>query len=648
MQAGRPYGWWLWGLRTAALGLLGTLLLNFQRERAVAVHPQPLLVVVVDHSASMMAVRDSLYYRDTFFVRLRRLLAEQAGRWRMDTLLVGERVRRGLPRTFDDGVSRLGEFLHYVREGYAGRPLHGVVFITDGIANAGPSPEGLARAGLPPIFTIRMGDTTPRTDVRIAAVEYNRTVKAGHPTPLRVFIDAPPHMEGSGTLFVEVDGRRREAITRPWAQLTAEPVELMLPGFDSGFHRLTVRLVPPPGDANPRNNVRRLIVKASVFRHRALIAALGPHPDVGLLQRRVAALDGWEVEVLSAARLRGRSWPDPHRYDVLILYELPAAGIPVPGLGPFLSAFRGGVWMVFGKRTDAAYVQRQWGVGLQRVAPRPVRIQRVNYGFPYFSLPDGAGAAVGRELLSWYVLSSGDWEPLLEGKAGAVVAGGYRNGRPYVLWNGQNFWKWGFEGSADPTPELVPRLMEFLAAPRSHAFRLVGASEEYPAGRSIRWRFEVTNASGRPDARASVWFTIRRQDTSAGTEWTAAWDGRYYRAETPAPPPGLYVLEAEARLGDHRMQLRHGFAVLDNSFEYQDLRARHGWLRELSERTGGVSYEPRAWDSVAALLHRLAETPLPPAHVRRNAPLLDEFVWGAVILGLLFIEWFLRRWAGYY
>ncbi|GEM_PF-3750159 len=644
----RPFRWVLWALRTAALGLMGTLLLGFYWNRTEKVRPSPLLVVGIDHSASITATRDSVFYADTFFPRLRRLLETHRGVWRIDTLLVGGRLRRGMPDSFTDAASNLSGFLLRLQQGYADRPLHGVVFITDGIANAGPPPTSVPFETLPPVATVRMGDTTPQWDTRIAGVEYNRRVRAGHPVPVRIFIEAPPRLDGQGRVQVRVDGRPVWTIRKPWAQLAAAPLDVQLSPLDSGLHQVTIVLDPVPQEKNTRNNVRHLLIKASEYRYRALLVMLGPHPDGGALARRIAALDGWSVDVLTAAAVRNKRLPDLDDYQVLILYEWPPRrSVGPPSLMNRIRNFRGGVWLVVGRRTHSTLPAQWWDVALRPASGRWVPAGTPDFRFPYFST-EGIPANAGAMLQQFFHVSADHLAPLLMGKDGPTVWAGMRKEQPFVVWNGQGWWQWDYLSGSHPMDALVPPLMAFLGHSRRARFSLVAPRDVYDARRPIQWRFELVNAVGQPDPRGEVSLTIRRQDSGRPEVWKAAWDGRYYRVETRPLPPGIYRIDAAARLGDQTFTTHHVFAVGANSLEYQDLQARHAWLRELSRTTAAPSFLPRQWTDIEAHIRQLAETPLPPVHVERKVPLMDVLALLAVILSLLFAEWFLRRWAGYY
>ncbi len=648
IRARRPFRWPLWGLRTLALGLAGALMLGFSWHRTRKVRPRPVLVVGIDHSASMRAAPDSAFYVDTFFRRIRRLLQRHRGQWRMDTLLVGQRLRRGMPDSFSDAASDLGAFLRHLREGYAQRPLHGVLFITDGIYNAGLPPTAVPFHRLPPVATVRMGDTTPRFDTRIADVEYNRRVKAGHPVPIRIFTGAPPTLAGTARLRISVDGRPRHTIRKPWQALVSAPVEVGLDPLDTGIHRITIRLDPVPGEKNTRNNVRHFLVKASNFRYRALLLMLGPHPDGAALRRRIDALDGWTVDVATLAALRDRQPPDLKDYHVLILYEWPARTSRRHAfLTERIRRFGGGIWLVAGRRTDASSVRRWWGITLRPARPRWTPVGTPAFNFPYFST-EAVTANPSAMLQQFFTGDNTDLAPLLLSGSGATVRAGTVQDRPFVLWNGQGWWQWTYRSGPNPLDALVPSLMEFLAHSRKARLTLVDPRDAYDAGRPLRWRLELTNAVGQPDPRAEVSLWIRHQDSARAEEWSAAWDGRYYQAQTRPLTPGIYHLRAVARLGRRTFTVRHAFAVTANNLEYQDLQARHGWLRTLSGTTGAPSFSPRQMADIEAYIRKIAETPLPAVSVEQKEPLMEVLALLAVILSILFAEWFLRRWAGYY
>lgn len=127
----------------------------------------------------------------------------------------------------------------------------------------------------------------------------------------------------------------------------------------------------------------------------------------------------------------------------------------------------------------------------------------------------------------------------------------------------------------------------------------------------------------------------------------ARWDAaaRAYTASVRIPKDGAYILTAVAqsgntRLGDDR-QLLVGETI---DREMADLRARPDLLALVASSASGLVHRVDA--SPAAGLADLWRTAPPPTVDYDRKPLWDKPWWLAAILGVLTLEWALRRWRG--
>jgi hypothetical protein len=127
----------------------------------------------------------------------------------------------------------------------------------------------------------------------------------------------------------------------------------------------------------------------------------------------------------------------------------------------------------------------------------------------------------------------------------------------------------------------------------------------------------------------------------------ARWDAaaRAYTASVRIPKDGAYILTAVAqsgntRLGDDR-QLLVGETI---DREMADLRARPDLLASVASAASGLVH--RVETPPAAGLADLWRTAPPPTVDYDRKPLWDKPWWLAAILGVLTLEWALRRWRG--
>ena len=191
------------------------------------------------------------------------------------------------------GVLPLGDALRDALALHRGRPIAGVIMVTDGRSNAGEDPLRAAEIATRqnvPVYLIAAGaDEGPR-NVRLAEVEASPVVFARDPMTIGVVVEARGLKDAEGTISLEqrVNGG-------DWEPLGDQRVAL---GEDGVLKRTTFRIVPKVigqyefrarvGDAGPEltqdDNIATAAVKVVRQQIRVLVIAGEPSPEVQFLR----------------------------------------------------------------------------------------------------------------------------------------------------------------------------------------------------------------------------------------------------------------------------------------------------------------------------------------------------------------------------
>ncbi len=136
-------------------------------------------------------------------------------------------------------VSPLGDALRGAIAAHRGRPVAGIVLVTDGRSNAGEDPirvaETAARLGIP-IYAVAAGAEEGPRNVRLAEIEASPVVFARDPMTLAVVVEARGLRDAEATLILEQRVNAGE-----WEPISNQRVAL---GEDGILKRTTFRIVP--------------------------------------------------------------------------------------------------------------------------------------------------------------------------------------------------------------------------------------------------------------------------------------------------------------------------------------------------------------------------------------------------------------------
>ncbi|MFM8985502.1 MAG: hypothetical protein ACKONH_05500 [Planctomycetia bacterium] len=306
----RPGRWLLAGLRLATLGAVAVALLDFERVAEHEIVSPSRVAVLVDSSASMTLDDGAEAGADVATVsradRGRSLLGEggllealaarhEVSLWRFDA--DAERLAvlpRGAPvaLTGTAGLAprgyetRLGEALETVVDQEPAGVLAGVVVLTDGGNNAGLDPSAaaarLAAAGVA-VHSLGLGSDRLPANVRVADLI----------VPARVF----PGDRFAVTAYLQAHGLAGQTVRVELSEGHAAP----------GRRTLAVRLVPPPADRTPGDDVQEAEIEVVDRVTQVLLLAGGPSREYQFMRNVLVRDKSFAVDVLLATASNGVS-----------------------------------------------------------------------------------------------------------------------------------------------------------------------------------------------------------------------------------------------------------------------------------------------------------------------------------------------------
>ena len=240
-------------------------------------------------------------------------------------------------------VSPLGDALRGVIAAHRGRPVAGIVLVTDGRSNAGEDPIRVAEAATRlniPIFPVAAGAEEGPRNVRLAEVEASPVVFARDPMTLAVVVEARGLKDAEATLVLEQRVNAGE-----WEQVSNQRIAL---GEDGDLKRTPFRIVPKVvgqyeyrariEDAGPEltrdDNTGTASVRVVRQQIRVLMIAGAPSPEVQFLRNALqrdqhVEFAGWYQHSDPGFRQPGDR-PIPRlpndaeqlgRYDALVLID---------------------------------------------------------------------------------------------------------------------------------------------------------------------------------------------------------------------------------------------------------------------------------------------------------------------------------------
>lgn len=629
----------------------------------------------------------------------RDLDATLAASVRTETWAFGDGATR---RALDDmqasaGRSDLDGALAAVADHYRGRPLAGIVVLSDGGDTAAPR-QGTPAAVPVPVFTVGVGEPRVTRDREIVGIT------AGEPrladSTIDVQVSAVSTGFGTQPLDLTLTANGRPVDVRRVPVVDGAPVSAVFTVSPDPAVPTVYRVEVPvaPGEIANENNSRSVLVEPPGRPRRLLIIEGAPGYEHTFLKRalaRDASLDvdsvirkgqnddGRPTFFVQAAASRAtalaagfpKTRADLFAYDALVFGNVEASFFTREQLdltAAFVAA-RGGGLLVLGGRSfereglSGTPIDEVLPVDMADRRPSVARASTDTPGSAVQLTADGAthpatraGATAEDAKRRWAALPPLAAIAQVGGpRAGAQVlaTAGTTDPRPLVavqrygqgrtmVFAGEASWRWRMMlPAADTSYDTIWRqLVRWLARGSLEPVSIVGMGSPSP-GTSDPVSVLVRDREYRPVGDAEVQLTItgpsgdERRVTATLAD---AADGRY-EAPVRFADAGVYRLAADARRGGDALGGGERVVLAGGADpEMADPRLNEAVLQRLAARSGGLYVRP---DGVSAIPPKLAT----PAVVDGPPELRDLWhgVWNLLaVIALLATEWTWRRRVG--
>ena len=648
-------------LRFLSYTLLAALLLSPLLRFVESDRQEPILVLAQDVSESVTEGLDTTAYRAQWRA-LRDRLAED---YEVVDFTFGSSVTPAGELTFTEKQTNLDGMLTQLADVYGNQNLGAVILASDGIYNVGANPTYREYGLQAPVYTVGLGDTTQRRDVRVSRVFHNRIAYLDDQFTIQIDVSARGASAEATTLTVSRGGQplHTERIAIDQADFFTTR-EVTLDADRPGIQRYRISLTLVSNEQLTANNSRDIYVEVLDARQNVLLLAAAPHPDLSALRQSLQGSQNNEVTIAYADRFTEQLAD----FDLVVLHQLPSVTQRIPRI---LAAVREGevpAWFITGASVPAPLLNAaQDLIGIQgagtQVQGNAVSALPVT-PFSAFSLSE----ELRQFLPSFPPLSAAfgnlvarpGASVLLRQRIGRVetdyplLAVGASAGKRTAVLMGTGLWQWRLfdyleHGNHERFDELVSQLTQYLTVREDkRRFRVSLPDNVFPENAPVRLDAELYNASYELTNAPEATVLITAADGGQEYPYTFTRTADAYTLDAGTLPVGEYRYRATVSDGGEQLVSEGRFSVQAVEVERYVLEADHGLLRELSARYGGAFLGP---GDLAGLPERIAAAgtakPLLYELVNTRLALSLKGIF-FVLLGLFTGEWVLRRWTGGY
>lgn len=648
-------------LRFISFFLVAVLLLSPFIKNLKKITRNPLIIAAWDNSTSMISTPDSLN-TETAVSNIREQISNGlSSKYTVLEYSFGEEARQLEKLNFGDKKTDYSNLLNTVVNNHFNENIGALILVGDGINNQGKNPlNDLGNINFP-VYSIGFGDTTEVADSRIQDIRVNRTSFSGNKFPVE--IDAQFSKLKGKTIKLSVIQDKNElasVMVTPPNQNYFVTHNFILDAGVAGLKHYSVKTEIVENERNTKNNLAGFVINVLEKKQKILILSDGPHPDIGAIKNTLDQQTTYDVSVFTEE-------PYPANisdYNLLILNQLPTSGKSAADIVKNAQNNRIPILFIVGTKTFLPQLNAlAQGATISPLAGSGEEAQAVlNPVYATFSLSEDFKEIVSRfpplqVSFADYELEAG-FTPLFYQKimnietTKPLLATGTLNGRKTGFIFGEGIWRWRLYNyyvnqNQALFNEFVNQLVQYLALRQNEDNFIIDYKPVYAETDEIIFRAEVYNDVFEKVNNEEVKIKIQNSNNDE-FEYTFDIQGSDYILNAGHLPSGDYTFSAEVAIGDKTFDESGRFTITPVNFENLDLRANHNLLYQLATQSGGRFYQPNNMEQLISDLksnNHLKATSYFQEMINEMLNLKWLFF---VVLLLLSVEWFLRKFWGIY
>lgn len=633
--------------RFLMISFISFLLLSILFKRVENETQNPVILLAIDNSTSMVAKDDSLHLKKDFLPALSSFKDQIAEKFSTKTILFGDEVTSEKDADFLDKETDMERLFLDVENNYSNQNVGAMIVVSDGIYNKGSNPLHLSEKLGYPVYAIALGDTNEIRDVAIQKVNHNQVAYSGNNFPVEVVINSGKYQGKEVTVSLLRNGQEK---AKQNVTITSNDFlstcQFSLAAESSGLVKYTAKVTVLDGEKNVSNNSQSFVIEVIDNREKILLLATSPHPDISALREAIAGSISYELEYSSTENFK-----QPLKaYSLVILHGHTTAQANI------ISDCKNNnipLWIVNPRSTEGIPGLKIAGVANRFNDSEPL----LNGGFTLFTISDNFKKLIKnlpavKSPFGNYTLSNGS-NSLIDQRIGSVETENpilfYNsiNGAKSAVFIGDGLWRWkmrDFEehGNHNLFNELISKSIQFLAIKSDKSFFRVTAPKLVSENEAIELNAEVYNKNYELITEPDVSLILSDSENKKFS-YTFGKSAGPYRLNIGILPPGEYRYDAKVKVKDELFTKQGIIVVKEVVAEKINTVANHQLLFQLANLSKGKLYYPNELDKLKEeLLNSEQIKPITYSQVT-TSPLIELKYLFWLILILMAVEWFFRK-----
>lgn len=635
-------------LRFLSVSLISFFLLSVFLKQIKNETQNPVILLAIDNSSSMVMQKDSLEIKKDLVARLDNFKKNISKNFEVKTVLFGNKTisSKDAP-SFGEKETDISNLIAETENNFSNQNIGAMVIVSDGIYNKGANPVYACEKLNFPIYPVAIGDTSELKDVAIQKIDHNQVAYLGNIFPAEVIVSAK-NFKGKDVIVSLFQNQAEKA--KQILKITSDNFlgicSFTLNASTVGVSKYIARVTILDGEKNVLNNQLSFIIDVIDNKEKILLLATAPHPDVAAVKDAILNNTSFEVEYGIASELK----KPLKQYSLIILHgpltnqnmiinDCKTNSIPYwiidPASGENLQGIK--INSALNKFNDAeAIVNSSFGLFTisEELKKFAKEFPAVKTFFGNYSMGNGSNALINQRI------------GVVETE-NPILVFSELNGLKNAAFIGDGLWKWKMRDFSEHNNhnlfnELISKSVQYLAVKSDKSFFRVTSPKTINENENIEINAEVYNKSYELITEPDVILLLTNAQGKK-FNYTFSKTSNAHKLNIGLLPFGEYKYEAKVKVNGELFIKQGVIVVKEIVSEKINTVANHQVLNAMAKRTGGKLFYKDQLDQLEKEILK-NEQIKPITYSQNNTTLLIDLKWLFwIILIFMTIEWYFRK-----
>ncbi len=502
------------------------------------------------------------------------------------------------------------------------------------------------------VYPIIIGDTTEYQDVKITQLNTNTYAYLKHKFPVEIFVN----YQGENT-GIQLNITVKEGKTTVFSKKitlgknkNSKKISFYIPASTVGIHYYTAHISNLKNEKNTKNNTQKFTVEVLNEQAKIVLISDITHPDIAMLKRAIESNKQQKIIIKKPTDNL-----DLSKYKMIILYQPNAKFLK---LFSQIKKNKKNSFIFTGTHTDWNFLNNNQSILKKEILSKNEDyLANYNKSFSTFltedinfnnfpPVQDKFGEitfSTPFETLLWQQIDNFTTKsPLL--------AVSENNKIRTCFFFGENIWRWRLNSflenkSFTKFDTFIQKNIQYLSSSKTGNYLEIEAKRNYFANENITIKAKIYDANYIFDHKKQLWISITNNKTKKQIKYPFSLKNNHFESNISGLSEGNYKFTV---YDSKKTQKKYGnFTILGYNVEQQFIGANKNDLKQLANNTNGKIFYP---NQIEKLIQTLLENPKYNSIQKSKEtkiPLIDWKWLLSIIIALLSIEWFLRKYKGY-